>query len=1217
MRIHLAKYCPGWCLKRGAASSLTLLFLTLFTSTTAASPPTSPIVTLQRHIVWEKIQQPDSIQVRFSVGNPGSEVQHFMTQDKRIAILQGDEWELTPTIGGSEHLQFHPYPDRDGTLYASLFDTAFHSTSWVYESGVWRSLNLEHSVPIRGYARSPEGCLFARGDWGSLFMLDGQAAWKAVASPSDQHLTALLPISRSELWIGTRGDGIYHVKNDVTTRHPIPEPGLVDVRIVVAEADGSVAFLTTSDNWYWIRDGVLGSDPPESYRPPDHLLNVVNYTGVRGVFRDAVNLYHVQSDTLLVVAHRDERFEILTYDSKTRALAMDRAGRLYRGIPSEGLHFHENTDTYRAAGYPSDSSIGLLAGRITPDTADDLLLLTTGDAQAAHLLARTPGTSYQEVTYSSKLGRLPNLLNAVIADFTRNGHSDILHYGGDENRGYRLGLSRNLGQGTLIDPIWIDTNSPFFEPVSSLQQVDFDGDGDLDIFMTFYYGQREDRRGGVRLIENKGWGRFTESIDAFEEMVGFNSHALFADFDGDGRLDLFLGTRWTADRLFYGRKGGWNRADTTAIPSGGSRTLRTGALASDFNGDGSLDLILTNYYGGPEFWENDSAGKFTDVTYQWLPDREELFTGTTLLSLAAGDIDLDGHPDLIAVLRRTSGDTLLLLLHQGTHFAPVTTPVGLEGLSPHLLLLLDVDLDGDLDLLVAEEKRNRLFINRTSVEDRLAVSLQGRRSNSEGQHAKVTIYPAGHEDSKSPPITRGWMVANHLSAMSASLQAPNKLFFGGLHQKTVDIHVHFHGGGEVWKRDIPVGGWIEIREPYSFSSLTYPVAGILAVQFSRPFVRVQTVSFILTILLLFSAAILARRHLNWGTLPIAGLLLLNQGAFWVLVMFVMSSTNPLRFIVPIGFVVVGTLAPLGISHFLKRFRQVDQKKLSDELLQHLLVFNHGEWAINNLNSLKRLILHYLRLDAPAEPLYEQTLDRIRSWNELTRPNLLRLTELADQMKVQTESVGTLKAAIKLLDSSLITFITPELKLPDPQLAVNVEGSIEDIRFELRRLKAALYKHYTCDCVAVINQTVDSLSSLLETRGIKMEIHHARESIATLIPGYELAGILDNAIRNAVDALQGSLAPLVSIRSQSLGSKVHIEIEDTGIGIESGQEEAIFLEGVSGTQGSGLGLPQARETLKRYGGGIRLLSTSTGQGALFRIDLNEGVGANERNLADHR
>lgn len=155
-----------------------------------------------------------------------------------------------------------------------------------------------------------------------------------------------------------------------------------------------------------------------------------------------------------------------------------------------------------------------------------------------------------------------------------------------------------------------------------------------------------------RLYINQGGGKFVRDTRALPEMLASKSVVRVGDFNGDGRPDLFVGGRLTPrnypypTRSYILRNDGGRFTDVTEevapelVHPGG---MITDAAWVDFDGDGRLDLVTVGEWMPIQFYRNDGK-RLRDVTRN---------TGLPPLrgwwySLAVGDFDRDGRPDLVA-----------------------------------------------------------------------------------------------------------------------------------------------------------------------------------------------------------------------------------------------------------------------------------------------------------------------------------------------------------------------------------------------------------------------------------------------------------------------------------------------------------------------------------------------------------------------------------------
>jgi hypothetical protein len=131
---------------------------------------------------------------------------------------------------------------------------------------------------------------------------------------------------------------------------------------------------------------------------------------------------------------------------------------------------------------------------------------------------------------------------------------------------------------------------------------DMDNDGDLDILET---GER------TTLFENDGAGGFHQVTTGFPAISGMSITPSWADYDNDGRLDVFVAVYNQTNQLLHNDGNGqW-----TQIPLGEPLETSCGMWA-DYDNDGDLDLFITRGQGTTTsnlFFENNGDGTFTSI----------------------------------------------------------------------------------------------------------------------------------------------------------------------------------------------------------------------------------------------------------------------------------------------------------------------------------------------------------------------------------------------------------------------------------------------------------------------------------------------------------------------------------------------------------------------------------------------------------------------------
>jgi hypothetical protein len=146
---------------------------------------------------------------------------------------------------------------------------------------------------------------------------------------------------------------------------------------------------------------------------------------------------------------------------------------------------------------------------------------------------------------------------------------------------------------------------------------DIDNDGDLDWFMTGLFGTSETV--GNRLYLNDGTGQLQDAtVSAGVQDGGWGWGACFADFNLDGRLDIFHTNGWVAQnpidnfdhdrsRLFIARSTGLTFVDEASARGMTDIEQGRGVVCADFDNDGDVDIFMTNrgLENSGALWIND------------------------------------------------------------------------------------------------------------------------------------------------------------------------------------------------------------------------------------------------------------------------------------------------------------------------------------------------------------------------------------------------------------------------------------------------------------------------------------------------------------------------------------------------------------------------------------------------------------------------------------
>lgn len=398
--------------------------------------------------------------------------------------------------------------------------------------------------------------------------------------------------------------------------------------------------------------------------------------------------------------------------------------RLLASLPDEPLPFGEDS-VPRDADWLREFATGLEAGA-APDSAPAagdlwrfnlaLSALKVRPEQLPEALRRHSIPSPESDTFAIRLEPLSADLEGpfTVGNFDAQPDLEILHRGG-------TAIARFAPSGELAS---LD-GSPLAFPGDALHPGDYDGDGDLDLYVV--------RGGGVpdSLMRNDGEGHFDDvTIEAGLLAFRDTSAACWADYDRDGLLDLLVGSADQPLELYRQDANGAFQAVAWDLGLWVPRGIRSIA-AEDVSGDGLPDLYL-GIAGKPDRFclarpSTDWRGwRFEEVT------DESGLAGLGDAAPAWIDFDNDGRADLLACPAGSdSGGRLRLFRNEdGSRFLEVTAETGLDSVEDAVsACAFDLDNDGFADLLVGtpELAMNRVFWNRGGVAFR-EVSVASRGS---------------------------------------------------------------------------------------------------------------------------------------------------------------------------------------------------------------------------------------------------------------------------------------------------------------------------------------------------------------------------------------------------------------------------------------------------------------------------------------------------------
>ena len=479
-----------------------------------------------------------------------------------------------------------------------------------------------------------------------------------------------------------------------------------------------------------------------------------------------------------------------------------------------GVRFVHNSGAFGRKYLPETIGAGALWFDADSDGWQDLLLVNSknwpghpGQRSLPALYRNTHDGAFLDITRGSGLDVELYGIGAAAADYDNDGKVDVYITALGGNR-----LFKNLGGGRFLD---VTRQAGVADEGFSTSALwfDYDNDGKVDLFVTHYvdwsadkdlfctldgknksYCTPESYKGqSPSLFHNRGNGTF-ENVTKQAGIFDTSSKGLgvaMLDFDGDGRMDLFVANDTEPNRL-YRNKGNGTFEDVAvgagvAFSESGVARAGMGVDASDYDGSGRPSLVIGNFANQMmALYHNEGHGLFIDEAPRSAVGRSSLLTLT--FGCFFFDYDLDGLPDIFAANGHVSDDIervqSRVTYAQRPHLfrnagRKQFEDVGMQA-GPALQHAIvargaaysDYDHDGDLDIVVTTNNgAARLFRNdggnRNNV---LRVETVGTTSNRDGIGARVEVSVRG---------ARIWQIVKTGSSYASQSELPLTFGLGG------------------------------------------------------------------------------------------------------------------------------------------------------------------------------------------------------------------------------------------------------------------------------------------------------------------------------------------------------------------------------------------------------------------------------------------------------
>jgi Tfp pilus assembly protein PilF len=402
----------------------------------------------------------------------------------------------------------------------------------------------------------------------------------------------------------------------------------------------------------------------------------------------------------------------------------------------------------------------------------DLVLMQSGEQAIRVLHAKGDGTFSDWDAAAAGIKVKGHGVACAVGDFDGDGLNDLAVATSDA-----LLLFKNLGKGKFQD-VTEKAGLKTMNRPTGLTFVDYDHDGDLDLFLT---GAPLGAGGTSNVLwRNNGNGTFTEWTEPTGLGGSGTTHsAILTDFNNDRAVDIAITGDGAAPLLYVNPREG--KYPTQPLYDDAKLPPTMGVAVLDFNKDGWMDIAVT-HDGAPgmTLWRNVEGANHIGRRFE----RVELPLQGALRGwgLTPIDIDNDGWVDLAVIVETKAGPQVRVLRNKGDgSFEDVSAALGLDKVklkAPRGLIAADVDGDGAPDLIVTQLNAPPVVLRNIGGNKHHSVRLEliGLADNKSAIGVKVEVFAGGY-----------WQKWEMAGASGFATQGPQSLLVGLGEAEGIDL----------------------------------------------------------------------------------------------------------------------------------------------------------------------------------------------------------------------------------------------------------------------------------------------------------------------------------------------------------------------------------------------------------------------------------------------
>ena len=411
-------------------------------------------------------------------------------------------------------------------------------------------------------------------------------------------------------------------------------------------------------------------------------------------------------------------------------------------------------------------------------------------------LYRNDDGAFTDITDKASVGNTGYGLGCCVGDYNNDGFTDlyVTNYGPNV-------LYRNNGDGTFTDVA--DTAGVDGDQFSSgCAFVDVDADGYLDLYVVNYVQFDPDtnpectRQGiptyctpealpGVADVfyRNNGDGTFTDVSErsGVGATDGKGLGVVCGDIDNDGDIDIFVANDTTPNFLYRNERNSVKMTEDAlfagvALSEEGRAYSGMGANLGDFDNDGYLDIVITNFQDQTNSLYRNAQGRFfTEMSFAkgigerslpylaWGVDFSD-FNNDGWLDLFVANGHLDDNIAEIDPIGTYAQPNQLFLSDRGVNFTENPDAAIAQRKVSRGTAFGDIDNDGDIDIVISNLKDTPTVLRNDGVNASqwLGIKLIGTHCNRDAIGARVTVVSEGLTQMREVKSGSGYLSQNDL-----------------------------------------------------------------------------------------------------------------------------------------------------------------------------------------------------------------------------------------------------------------------------------------------------------------------------------------------------------------------------------------------------------------------------------------------------------------------